>query len=84
MSTNSWKLDDLGNASVPMDANNTLFLIRTAVPSVVNLLGKLAMPSMLHAQFIRFKDYGGYMNQTNIQLSDAQNNVLILHHHQQH
>ena len=76
MSVNSWKLDDLGTASVPMDVNNTLFLIRTAIPSNVNLLGQLSMPSMSHGQLIRFKDYGGYMSNCNVQLTDSLNNVF--------
>ena len=64
------KLDDLGNVPVPMDINNILYLIRTAIPPVINLLGKLGMPTIQHGQLIRFKDYGGCMNQTNIQLFD--------------
>ena len=76
MSVNSWKLDDLGNVSVTMDINNVLFLIRTAAPSVINLMGKLAMPSMSHGQIIRFKDYGSYMSQCNVQLTDSLNNVF--------
>ena len=31
---------------------------------------------MSHGQLIRFKDYGGYMSQCNIQLSDSLNNVF--------
>ena len=44
---------------------------------VNNLLGKLAMPSMVHGQLIRIKDYGGYMSQCNGQLTDAQNNNVF-------